>query len=91
MAGEDRRWTLESCGRRRPFLFVAGHLRRLFETLGLERRPRDITPSLRELLQAEADDVVARAGPPHTADGETLTSNLPCGSEEHPASEEADA
>jgi hypothetical protein len=34
---------------------VAGHLRRLFETLGLERRPRDVAPSLRELLQAEAD------------------------------------
>jgi hypothetical protein len=23
---------------------VAGHLRRMFETLGLERKPRDVTP-----------------------------------------------
>ncbi len=29
---------------------VAGHLRRLFETLGLERRPRDITPTLDQYL-----------------------------------------
>jgi hypothetical protein len=29
---------------------AASHLRRLFETLGLERKPRDVTPSLSEYL-----------------------------------------
>jgi hypothetical protein len=33
---------------------VAGHLRRLFETLGLERRPRDVTLTLAQ-IQAEHD------------------------------------
>ncbi len=31
---------------------VAGHLRRLFETLGLERKPRDVTPTLEQYLAA---------------------------------------
>jgi hypothetical protein len=42
---------------------AASHLRRLFETLGLSRRPRDVTPSLSEYLaqlQAE-DEAKARA------------------------------
>jgi hypothetical protein len=30
---------------------VSGHLRRLFETLGLERRQRDVTESLDEYLR----------------------------------------
>jgi hypothetical protein len=32
---------------------AASHLRRLLETLGLERKPRDVTPSLGELLAAD--------------------------------------
>jgi hypothetical protein len=32
---------------------AASHLRRLLETLGLERRPRNVTPSLSELLQLD--------------------------------------
>jgi hypothetical protein len=35
---------LDSYGR------CAGHLRRLFETLGVERKPRDVTPSLDQYL-----------------------------------------
>jgi hypothetical protein len=34
---------------------VAGHLRRMFETLGLERKPRDVTPSLDDLLREDLD------------------------------------
>jgi hypothetical protein len=30
---------------------AASHLRRLFEVLGVERRPRDITPSLSDILR----------------------------------------
>jgi hypothetical protein len=33
------------------FTRATGHLRRLLETLGIERRPRDVTPSLQEYLQ----------------------------------------
>ncbi len=33
------------------FTRAAGHLRRILETLGLERRPRDITPPLRTYLE----------------------------------------
>jgi len=36
---------LDSYGR------CAGHLRRLFETIGVERKPRDVTPSLSEYLR----------------------------------------
>jgi hypothetical protein len=32
---------------------VAGHLRRIFETLGLERRQRDVTPTLGQLLRED--------------------------------------
>jgi hypothetical protein len=35
---------------------VAGHLRRLFETLGLERRPRDVAPTLQQYLAALPKD-----------------------------------
>jgi hypothetical protein len=35
---------LDSYGR------CAGHLRRLFETIGVERKPRDVTPTLSEYL-----------------------------------------
>ncbi len=34
---------------------VSGHLRRLFETLGLERKPRDVGPTLGALLKADID------------------------------------
>jgi hypothetical protein len=34
---------------------VAGHLRRLFETLGVERVARDVTPTLGDLLRADLD------------------------------------
>jgi hypothetical protein len=33
---------------------LAGNLRRLFETLGLERKSRDVTPTLQSYLQAKA-------------------------------------
>jgi hypothetical protein len=33
---------------------IASHLRRILETLGVERRPRDVTPSLQNYLQAKA-------------------------------------
>lgn len=36
---------LDSYGR------CAGHLRRLFETIGVERKPRDVTPTVEEYLQ----------------------------------------
>jgi hypothetical protein len=42
------------------FTRSASHLRRIFETLGVERRPRDVTPRLREYL-ANADDLEAAA------------------------------
>ena len=34
---------------------LAGNLRRLFETLGLERKARDVTPTLDHYLQAKAE------------------------------------
>jgi hypothetical protein len=36
---------------------VAGHLRRLFETLGIERRQRDLTPTLAEYLASRDTEV----------------------------------
>jgi hypothetical protein len=43
---------------------AASHLRRILETLGLERRPRDVTPTLAEYLRAVAreDSVSGEAG-----------------------------
>jgi hypothetical protein len=41
---------LDSYGR------AASHLRRLFETLGLERRPRDVTPTLSDYLVRAAQE-----------------------------------
>jgi hypothetical protein len=38
---------LDSYGR------CASHLRRLFETLGVERKPRDVTPTLSDLLRED--------------------------------------
>jgi hypothetical protein len=32
---------------------LSGNLRRILETIGLERRPRDVTPSLQSYLQAK--------------------------------------
>ena len=29
---------------------AAGHLRRILETLGIERKPRDVTPTLEQYL-----------------------------------------
>jgi hypothetical protein len=34
---------------------AASHLRRLFETLGIERKPRDITPTLSEIAREIED------------------------------------
>jgi hypothetical protein len=34
---------------------VAGHLRRMFETLGVERRAKDVTPSLGQILRQDLD------------------------------------
>jgi hypothetical protein len=36
------------------FTRSASHLRRILETLGLERRPKDVTPSLRTYLDQSA-------------------------------------
>ena len=36
------------------FTRTASHLRRIFETLGIERRPRNVTPKLSEYLNGEA-------------------------------------
>ncbi len=36
------------------FTRTASHLRRIFETLGIERKPRNVTPKLREYLDGEA-------------------------------------
>jgi hypothetical protein len=36
----------------RPYQRTAGSLRRLLEAVGLERRARDITPSMREHRQS---------------------------------------
>jgi hypothetical protein len=38
------------------FSRAASHLRRLLETLGLERRPRDVTPTLAQYLQSKAEE-----------------------------------
>lgn len=35
---------------------AASHLRRLFETIGIERRPRDITPSLGDLMRLDIEE-----------------------------------
>ena len=41
---------------------AASHLRRLYETLGLKRQPRDVTPTLAELIaQDEAEQAVEEA------------------------------
>jgi hypothetical protein len=46
------------------FTRAAGHLRRLFETLGLERRARVVEPSLEQYLEhAGADDAGEEAAP----------------------------
>jgi hypothetical protein len=40
------------------YIRAAGNLRRLLEAIGLRRRPRDVTPSLSDYLQARQCDVV---------------------------------
>ena len=42
---------------------LTGHLRRVLETLGVERRQRDISPTLGELLQEAADGRELRSAP----------------------------
>ena len=37
----------------------AGHLRRLLESVGLQRRQKDVTPSLSEYLKMKATDIEA--------------------------------
>jgi len=37
----------------------AGHLRRLLESIGLQRRQKDVTPSLSEYLKMKATDIEA--------------------------------
>jgi hypothetical protein len=40
---------------------LAGHLRRIFETLGIERRAKDMTPpNLSDYLSARAQQMVRR-------------------------------
>jgi hypothetical protein len=34
---------------------TAGHFRRIYETLGIERRKRDVTPSLHSYLDGKAE------------------------------------
>jgi hypothetical protein len=48
---------------------VSGHLRRLFETLGIDRVPRDVTPSLQDYLaQQYGSDAEPEPAPePHEA------------------------
>jgi hypothetical protein len=52
------------------FARVTGHLRRTLETLGIERRPRDITPSLPRYLTDRAlrPPIDALAEPTDVAD-----------------------
>jgi hypothetical protein len=38
------------------FTRAAGHLRRILETLGLQRRQRDVSPSLSDLLRMDLED-----------------------------------
>jgi hypothetical protein len=47
---------LDSYGR------AASHLRRLFETLGLERRARDVTPTLGDYLARAAEEATGDRG-----------------------------
>jgi len=51
---------LDSYGR------CAGHLRRLFETLGVERRPRDVSPTLADIV---AEIAAAKTEPEEGAPG----------------------
>jgi hypothetical protein len=41
---------------------TAGNLRRLLESVGLERRPRDVTPSLAEYLASRAEETPSDTG-----------------------------
>jgi hypothetical protein len=51
---------------------LTDRLGRAFHRLGLERRPRDITPSLADLLsQAEAEEVAEDSGKVHEQRGDT--------------------
>jgi hypothetical protein len=55
------------------FTRAAGHLRRILETLGLQRRPRDVTPSLPEYLSR-----YATAGHEDEAEGEVGIGEAGC-------------
>jgi hypothetical protein len=50
---------------------AASHLRRILETLGLERRARDVTPTLAEYLQAATHVAAANADAESAATDET--------------------
>jgi hypothetical protein len=54
----------------RSYARVADHLRRLFGTLGLERKPKDIGPTLGELIRA--DQAAERSG------AQALTPSFSC-------------
>ncbi len=61
---------------------TAGNLRRLLESVGLERRQRDVTPSLQQYLARRAAELPAHASNGTTAGGvppkdETLISAVP--------------
>ncbi len=55
LAGEAEDSSLDLYGR------TAGNLRRLLEATGLKRRPRDVTPSLKEYLNARHGIIDAEA------------------------------
>jgi hypothetical protein len=60
------------------FTRSTSHLRRLFKTLGIERQPKDVTPTLAQYLEAAR---VANAGedvgaPSSSADDESATREL---------------
>ena len=63
------------------FTRAAGHLRRILETLGLERRSRDVTPTLSEYLASraiEADRGALDANPSAApGDGEGRAGEVP--------------
>ena len=52
---------------------ASANLRRLFEAVGLKRRPRNVTPSLREYLDArQAEDDAAAAADDVCVDGDVV-------------------
>jgi hypothetical protein len=63
---------------------TAGNLRRLLESVGLERRPRDVTPTLAEYLASRGEEKRRGTGEGDSGAGrapeaETLAGALPTG------------